>query len=132
MRRFISILLFAAWAALCLAGCAGSASGSATGAVESYLKALAGRNLNGMIAASCADWEANARLEYDSFTAVTLQLEGLECRQTGGQDNTVQVTCTGSLIANYGDEDLKIDIADRPFQVIKEAGEWRMCGYSQE
>lgn len=130
MQRCIRNLLFVAWSAFYIASCAGSVPETATGAVESYLKALAGRNLNEMIAASCADWEANARLEYDSFTAVTLQLEGLECRQTEGQGDSVQVTCAGSLIANYGDEDLKIDIADRPFHVVKEAGEWRMCGYS--
>lgn len=132
MIRFFRSLLLAAWIVFNMAGCAGRASGSATQAVESYLQALAKRDLNGMIAAACTDWEANAKLEFDSFTAVTLQLEGLACRQTGGQDATAQVTCSGSLIANYGDEDLKIDIADRPFRAVQEAGEWRMCGYSQE
>jgi hypothetical protein len=118
--------------ALVLSGCASQGKGSAAQAVVNYLKALAARDLNGMIAASCADWEADARTEYDSFTAVTLELKDLQCQQVGGEGDSAKVTCSGSLIANYGAEDLVIDIADRPFRAVLQAGEWRMCGYSQE
>jgi len=114
-----------------LAGCAGTGSNSAPKAIEAYLEALVAGDLNRMIAASCADWESQAKIESDSFAAVKLTLEGLECAETGKDDPFTIVTCQGSIIANYGAEDLQIDVADRPFQAIQEGGTWRMCGYSQ-
>ena len=113
-----------------LGGCSGTGSaGSATGAVERYLQALASRDLNQMISASCADWEAQARLEYDSFAAVKLELNDLSCQATGQEQPYTLVACNGTIIANYGAEDLQIDVADQIFQVIQEGGEWRVCGY---
>ena len=114
-----------------LTACSGAGSNNAPKAVETYLQALVAGDLNQMISASCADWEAQAKIESDSFAAVKLTLEGLECEETGKNDPFTIVTCRGSIIANYGAEDLQIDIADRPFQVIQEGGAWRMCGYSQ-
>jgi len=122
----------AACAALLLSGCTSQSAGNASQAVENYLKALAARDLNEMIAVSCTDWEADARIEYDSFTAVTLELKDLQCQQADGEGDSAKVTCTGSLIANYGAENLEIDIADRPFRAVIQSGEWRMCGYSPE
>ena len=114
-----------------LAACSAAGSNSAPKAVENYLQALVAGDVNQMISASCADWEAQARIEFDSFAAVKLTLEGLRCEETGKADPFTLVTCQGSIIANYGAEDLQIDVADRPFQVIQEGGTWRMCGYPQ-
>jgi len=124
----IAVLFCTNWL---LAACTGASSNSAPKAVEAYLKALVAEDLNQMISVSCADWEAQAKIEYDSFAAVKLTLEGLQCEETGKDDPFTLVACQGSIIANYGAEDLQIDIADRPFQVIQEGGTWRMCGYSQ-
>ena len=123
-RYFIIILLIA----VLLAGC-GGASDSAAGAVEGYLSALAERNLNQMISHSCAAWEEQARLEYDSFAAVKLELKDVSCQATGQDQAYTLVTCNGAIIANYGNEDLQIDVADQTFQVVQEGGEWRVCGY---
>lgn len=116
--------------AILLGGCSSTGNaGGAAGAVERYLQALASRDLNQMISASCADWEAQARLEYDSFAAVKLELKDLSCQATGQEQPYTLVACSGTIIANYGAEDLQIDVADQIFRVIQEGGEWRVCGY---
>ena len=113
-----------------LAGCGGDSQGEgAAKAVEGYLQALAKRDLNRMIDHACAAWESQARLEYDSFAAVELELKDLSCQTTGEDQGYTLVSCTGSIIANYGDEDLQIDVAEQTFQVIQEGGDWRVCGY---
>lgn len=123
------MLLFLIIAAT-LGGCSGQQSaGGAAGAVEEYLQALARRDLNRMIGASCAEWEAQARLEYDSFAAVKLELQDLSCQETGQDQSYTLVTCTGKFIANYGAEDLQIDVGAQTFQVSQEGGDWRVCGY---
>ena len=82
-----------------------------------------------MINNSCADWEEDARLEHTSFAAVKLSLENPDCRVSGEQDGYILVNCTGKIIANYGAEDLEIDISKQIYRVLEEGGEWRMCGY---
>ncbi len=98
--------------------------------VETYLQALVDRDLNQMIAASCAEWESQARQEFNSFSAVSLTLQDLNCFPSGESDGFTHVNCEGSIVANYGAELLEIDIAERTFQVIEEGGDLRMCGYA--
>lgn len=98
-------------------------------AVEGYLAALVERDLNQMINLSCSDWEAQARVEYDSFAAVKLNLKDLQCQANGQDGEYTLIACTGSIIANYGAEDLQIDVAEQIYRVRQEGGEWRMCGY---
>lgn len=115
--------------AVLLGACSSAQQGGAAEAVEGYLQALAERDLNQMIGASCAGWEAQARLEFDSFSAVKLELKDVSCQATGQEPPYTLVGCSGTIIANYGAEDLQIDVADQTFQVIQEGGEWRVCGY---
>jgi hypothetical protein len=123
---FILVLITAA----ILGGCGGAGQGSgAAGTVENYLQALANRDLNQVVSASCAEWEPQARVEYDSFAAVKLELKDLSCQETGQAQPYTLVGCSGTIIANYGAEDLQIDVAGQTFQVIQEGGEWRVCGY---
>jgi hypothetical protein len=132
IRRFIlTSLLFGAILAL-LAGCSSSApAGQAPDAVNAYLTALVERNANQASLLVCKDWEPQARLEYDSFAAVKLSLNNLECKADGQDGAYTLVSCTGSITANYGAEDQQIDIAGRVFKVANEGGEWRVCGYHQ-
>lgn len=126
LRNGLLILLIGAF----LAGCGGADKGAgAAGAVEAYLQALAARDLNQMISNACAAWEAQAKLEYDSFAAVKLELKDVSCQTTGEDQGYTLVACSGSIIANYGDEDVQIDVANQTFQVIQEGGDWRVCGY---
>jgi hypothetical protein len=115
---------------LLLPACSGgSDKAAAADAVQTYWQAMVDRDLNKVVAASCADWEAQARTEFNSFSAVKLKLDHVACQATGQVDQAVQVTCSGAIIANYGAEDLTIDIANRTYRVVNEGGDWRMCGY---
>jgi len=98
-------------------------------AISAYLLALVNKDVNQMINRSCAAWEAQAQQEFDSFAAVTANLDQVNCQMTGQEGDTRLVTCTGKIIANYGNEVLEINLGDRTYQVIDEGGEWRMCGY---
>ncbi len=117
-----------------LAACTSTSNNqaAAAAAVQSYWQAMVDRDLNKVVGLSCANWESQARTEFNSFSAVTLKLDNVACQpagEAGGAGAAVQVTCTGSIIANYGAEDLTIDIANRTYQVVNEGGDWRMCGY---
>lgn len=131
MYKIRLVLLLIIIFSLFLAGCAGgNQEQAAAAAVQSYWQAMVDRDLNKVVASSCAAWEAQARTEFNSFSAVTLKLDNVKCQAAGqAAGNTAQVTCSGSIIANYGAEDLTIDIADRTYRVVNEGGEWRMCGY---
>jgi len=82
-----------------------------------------------MVNVSCNEWETNAKVEFDSFAAVRLELKDLACQEVEQKNDHSVVSCRGLIIANYGAEDLEINIADRTYKVVKEDGEWRMCGY---
>jgi len=126
-----TILGLAVAGMLFLTACSGSStpSSGAAKAVEDYLQALVARDINAMIDQACLDWEQQARLEYNAFSAVKLEMKNLSCRENGTEGDFTLVTCTGSIIANYGAEDLTIDVAERAYQAIKENDQWRMCGY---
>ncbi len=124
----VFILLFLT-AMLLLPGCNNEASQEAPQAVMDYLNALVAMDEIALINKSCAEWEEEARLEHKSFAAVKSTLENPDCQVTGEQDGYVLVNCTGKIIANYGAEDLEIDISRQTYRVLEEGGEWRMCGY---
>jgi phosphoserine phosphatase len=125
MKRTLILLIFMS---ILVAACGGGA-GKPEQAVEAYLNALVGRDENATVAASCAAWEEQARQEFNSFSAVKLEMQEVACTQSGTDGDTALVTCTGKIIANYGAEDLQIDVAERTYAVIQEGGAWRMCGY---
>lgn len=124
----IGRLLFAAlWITLLMVGCTSTASRPAD-AIEAYITALEAKDLNKMISLSCAEWEAQAKLEYDSFAAVKVTLEDVNCQQIDQQDEYTLVSCEGKIIASYGAEDLIIELPERTYIAVQEGGEWRMCG----
>jgi ABC-type glycerol-3-phosphate transport system substrate-binding protein len=125
------LLLVVLLLAILLAGCSGRTDNKAAAApaVQAYWQAMVDRDLNKVVASSCAAWEAQARTEFNSFSAVKLKLDNVSCQVAGQSGDTLQVTCTGAIIANYGAEDQTIDIANRRYRVVSEGGEWRMCGY---
>jgi len=98
-------------------------------AIQAYLQALVNKDTERVATLSCADWEADARTELESFTAVSVALQNLDCMETGVDGETALVSCTGKINANYGNEVLEIDLAERTFQAVYEDGDWRMCGY---
>jgi hypothetical protein len=115
---------------LLLTNCTSSqTTNAAPAAIEGYLHALVDKDLNQMIYHSCAAWEAQAKLEFDSFTAVKATWEDSNCEEKGQEGDITLVNCSGVIIASYGAEDLEIELGARIFVAVKEAGEWRMCGY---
>ncbi len=111
-----------------LSSCGGDRDG-AVKAIQAYLQALVDKDTDRIATLACADWEADARTELESFTAVTVTLQNPDCQKSGTDGDITLVSCTGKITANYGNEVLEIDLADRTFQAVYEAGEWRMCGY---
>lgn len=109
--------------------CSTQTSNEAPQAVLNYMQALVEMDENLMINYSCAEWEQQARLEHKSFAAVEANLESPSCQVSSSQGDTALVVCSGKIIANYGAEDLEIDLTDREYRVVEQAGEWRFCGY---
>jgi len=112
---------------LLMTGCS-SEDGAAKG-ILSYFQALASKDANQLALNSCGGWEAQALTELESFGAVQVSLENAECEKAGEEGNYSLVSCTGKIIANYGDEVLEIDLASRTYLASNEGGDWRMCGY---
>lgn len=102
---------------------------SAPDSVLAYLQALTMRDENQLALLSCAAWEAQSKTELEAFSALTVTLEDASCEQNGIDGEYTLVSCSGKIVANYGNEILEINLADRTYQAIYEGGEWRMCGY---
>ena len=128
MKLNISHLLFILLTPLFFYGCSTDQS-SAPASIEDYIQALVNRDENSLINFSCAAWEGEARSEFNSFSAVSVSLEDLECQEIDQEDNFTIISCHGKIIANYGNEVLEIDLEDQKYLSVLEGGEWRMCGY---
>ncbi len=109
---------------------AGCTQSDAASAVEAYYRALVEKDRDRFIGLVCTDWEADATREFDSFGAVDATLEGFSCEQASKENNHAVVTCKGGILVVYGNEDNQLfNLEDYTYQVAKEDGEWRMCGY---
>jgi hypothetical protein len=128
MKLNISHLLFILLTPLFFYGCSTDQS-SAPASIEDYIQALVNRDENSLINFSCAAWEGEARSEFNSFSAVSVSLEDLECQEIDQEDNFSIISCHGKIIANYGNEVLEIDLEDQKYLSVLEGGDWRMCGY---
>jgi hypothetical protein len=120
---FLVILLLAA------CGSSGGSADDSSRVVQDYYQALVDGNVNQMKSLSCAAWEESAQVEYDAFAGVKTSLDNLQCKSTGRQGDFTQVSCTGKIIATYGNENQEFDLGNAVYKTIQEAGEWRMCGY---
>jgi hypothetical protein len=127
MRRWVIFLLFIAMLAG-VSACSNDSDGPVS-AIQAYNQALVNGDANQLSTLSCSDWEADAQNELASFAAVKVSLENMACSQAQEDGDTVLVSCTGKIVANYGNEVLEIDLADRLYQAVLEGGDWRMCGY---
>ena len=113
-----------------LASCSGGSSiDEAAMAVETYIRALANRDLNDITSIVCLAWGEQAQLEFNSFSAVTAKVEGLECQVTSSEGDYAVVECQGVLITNDGEDDQEIQLKVNHYQTLFEEGKWRMCGY---
>jgi hypothetical protein len=113
--------------AFILASC--GTNSTAQTAIEGYLQALTSKNADQLANLSCADWESQAKTELESFGAVSVTLDNPSCQESGKDGDYTLVSCSGKIIANYGNEVLEIDLSERTYLAANEGGEWRMCGY---
>ena len=97
-------------------------------AVENYLNALVNKEADKLPTLVCGEWEEDALIELDSFQAVTASLENVSCSQTGADGDTTLVLCTGNIVASYNNEDQRLDLSVRTYQVIEQGGDWLVCG----
>lgn len=117
-------------AAVLLTACLETKSPSA--AVEGYLQALADKDESAAVNLSCADWEEQAMAEGASFKSVEVALEDISCSVDSESGERAVVSCTGKYVFSYdAGEQQELNLEGRMFNVVKEAGEWRMCGYQQ-
>ena len=119
--------------ALLLTACGGAASGDTSGAaqtVETYLQARVEENVDQMILLSCPEWEAQARLEAVSFQSMDAALDGVTCAAGETQGEGTLVNCEGKIVTTYQGEQREWSVAEHPYVVVQQDGEWRMCGYA--
>jgi len=126
MRKLILPFIFIL-TIIILAACA-SNTDAPVKAVENYLNALVNKEADKLPTLVCGDWETDAMIELDSFQAVTARLENLSCSQTGTDGDTSLVLCTGDIVATYNNEDQKLDLSTRTYQVVEQGGDWLVCG----
>lgn len=126
-RRIISIFVFIMMGLL-IPACSVRKDAAAQ-TVEGYIKALVAQDSNQISILSCMKWESQAVMELDSFQAVKVELEGLECRNVGSDGEITLVDCQGKIIATYNEEIQEFALNLRTYEVIKEGGEMRVCGY---
>ena len=128
MRRFTPAILLVLLFALLISAC-GKAADPAARAVEDYLTALVNKDSTRLAALSCADWEASSILELDSLQAVATKLEGLACSVTGTNGTTSEISCQGKILTTYNNEEQQLDLSVRTYQVVKQGGDYLVCGY---
>ncbi len=129
MRKFrpIFLLALAVGILFSLSACANSAD-DPSAVAAAYWQALADKDSAQISSLACADFEAEAQNTFDSFSSVAVELNDLSCKVNSQDGDTATVDCSGTFVASYGTENLTIDLADHSYSVVKEGGDWRMCG----
>lgn len=125
---------------LLASGCAASGQNGASEAstspavqtLESYLTALVDKDEARLSNMVCPDYEADALLEYDSFGAVKTSLDGLSCKQTGQDGDSILVTCQGKIRASYSNETQDFDLGKRVYRLKPQGNDWLVCGYTKQ
>jgi len=97
--------------------------------VQDYLQARVQSDETQMVNLSCADWEAQARIEATSFKSMNAKLEGVTCQVTSSDANNALVSCQGKIVTAYNGDTRDWPPAPGQFKLVLQQGEWRMCGY---
>lgn len=138
-----SVVLMLSLVLIVMTGCASDANGGASpdlsGApdgIERYLQALVSSDADAFNTLYCAEYEAEARTEFDSFGAVEARLKDFSCalseEQSDADDAMTLVQCQGAIEVGYNGENAREIPVDRNvYRATQEDGEWRMCGYAR-
>lgn len=126
-NRTLILLALAVGILFSLSACAQSADDPAA-AAAAYWQALASKDSAQVSSLACAAFEAEAQNTFDSFQSVAVKLNDLSCKVSSQEGDAAVVDCSGTFVASYGAENLTLDLADHSYAVVKEGGDWRMCG----
>jgi hypothetical protein len=129
MRKLVLAVILLSMLALLLSACSAKGADPASKAVEDYLNALVAKDSTKISALSCATWEQSALTELDSLQAVKTRLDAVTCQTAGTDGATSQVNCKGRILATYNGEDQAFDLSVRTYQVVKQGGDYLVCGY---
>jgi hypothetical protein len=129
MKHILTRIVFLALCGFILLACQGAPADSASQTVQSYLQARVQSDVDKMINLSCADWEAQARIEAASFKSMKASLDGVTCRDGAVNGATTLVSCQGKIVTSYNGESRDWSVSDHQYKVVQDRGEWRMCGY---
>lgn len=119
----------AAAAAACLCACQSASATEPAQVVQAYLAARAQSDANKMVGLSCAAWEAQAKVEASSFRALKARLDNVSCSTSSTGQDSSSVICQGRILTDYDGETRAFDVSARRYRLVKEAGDWRLCGY---
>lgn len=129
MKKIITIILITLLAGV-LTACSQKSGGSeAAKPVEAFYDAIVTQKRDRVSAIACADWEKDALREVDAFMGVKSELKDFSCSVTNESGNEATVVCKGRIAASYGAEITDFPLENRSHKVIREQGEWRICGY---
>lgn len=135
MKQFMRIFLLIAILVL-IAGCGANEKTAETpkqseeaAVVESFYNAIIAHDRDSIANIACADWEKDGKREVDAFAGTKPELVDFACSLKDGGDATATVSCTGKIAASYGNEVTDFELGDRIHTVVKENGEWRICGF---
>jgi hypothetical protein len=103
-------------------------SGEPERIVEDYFKAIASGDAVRAANLSCAAWEDRARTDADSFLNVDTTIEEMHCSIVSETEDSVDVWCSGYIVADYQGENLNIDLSLQVYRLVAEDGVWRVCG----
>lgn len=127
-KTFLFILMLASL--IGLSACSNkSGSSEASKPVEAFYEAITTQNRDRVSTISCAAWEKDALREVDAFMGVKSELKDFSCTVSSESKDEASVTCKGAISASYGTEITEFPLENRTHKVVKEQGEWRICGY---
>lgn len=124
-KRILLLVMAALLALVLLAACKSTGPDQA---VAAFWQALVDKDAAQLSSLSCAAYEPEAQTTLESFNAVETKLKDVACTVVSQDGDSATVSCTGSIIATYGAEDMTIDLSARTYTAQKEGGDWRMCG----
>ena len=127
LKRNIITLVITALLVIGLSACVSADAPADT--IVLYHEALVDKDQERLINLSCTDWESQALQDLDSFVSVETTLVDMICQTVSEEGDTALVTCEGAISATYDGEATEFPLSGRTYVVVKQAGEWRMCGY---
>src|SRR5688572_15435373 len=124
-KNIMAILLI-----VCLGACTPTQT-AASQAVEDYLQVLSDKDEQNLLTRICPGYEFDALIEFDALAQVQTELKDVACQQVDSNADEAKVTCTGSIISNYGSEIFNYDLTGRTYNVVPDGENWLVCGYTQ-